>query len=183
MPGPLAIGLVGLDLAEGFLNYAGSYSQSESLKLQAQGVRIRGQFEAAAMKRNARVSEIQAGEALERGRAQASQIYRKSRLMQGTQRATAAASGIQSDTGSVADIQDETAKMSEQDMLTANNNAWKEAWGLKVQSSDQAYGAEMTRLGSESEASAIEGRAKATVLGGGLGLLSSGIKGYRDYKA
>ena len=179
----LPLVIAGLDLAEGFLGYAGSYSASKAMELQAQGIRLRGEFQAAAQRRNSRVSELQAEEAQARGRKVASDVYRKSRMLRGTQRATAAASGVQVDSGSVADIQDESANLAEQDMLTANNNAWKEAWGFKVQSTDQAFDAEFTKLGAESEAFALEGKAKGTVLAGGMGILSSGIKSYRDFKS
>src|SRR5690606_9108050 len=70
----------------------------------------------------------------------------------GSQRAAAAASGVVVGEGSVADIAADTAALAAEDVVTIRANAWREAWGHRVQAQDYRGQSEMTRLASEFQA-------------------------------
>jgi len=70
----------------------------------------------------------------------------------GTQRAAAGASGIEIDSGSALDAQNNNFTIGQKDILTLKNNAWREAWGHKVQSEQEIFGAEIERAGLNDQA-------------------------------
>lgn len=108
---------------------------------------------------NARIADIQADDALVRGR-EAEGIHRKrTKALIGSQRARFGAQGVDINDGSALDVQADAAYLGELDALTIRNNAAREAWGYKVQAEDYrargrisrmegAYGAAGTLLGS-----------------------------------
>ncbi|MDB4893148.1 MAG: hypothetical protein JWL61_5003 [Gemmatimonadetes bacterium] len=75
-----------------------------------------------------------AGEATSRGEFDASRRAVAGRQMVGAQRAAAAASGIDANSGSAASIQADEAGLSAFDEQMIRNNAAREAWGFKAQS-------------------------------------------------
>lgn len=184
---PFIIG--GLGLAEGFLNYASSYSAAKELELQAEAHRVRKEFEKKALDKNARIADIQVKDAEERGRKVAASIYRQGKRVEGTQRARIAAQGVRTDTGSAMDVQEQTRGVVDRDMLTVKNNAWNEAFGHKVQAEDLRSAAQMAELEGKAGAAALRGKASATRLGGAISLLGAAGKSsayvwdqYKDLK-
>lgn len=134
--------------------------------------------EAALLDYNAAVAELQATDAVERGRERESQFRTQVRGMIGTTRAEIAASGTDVTFGSAVDVQEDIAVLGELDALTIRTNAAREAWGYKVQAVDtrerarirRTEGRELAAAGRERERG---GRAAATstvigAIGGGL---------------
>jgi hypothetical protein len=90
---------------------------------------------------------MQAADAIERGR-EAVAIHRvKTKQMIGTQRAAFAASGVDiSDVDSTAqNVFADTLALSEEDAITIQANAAREAWGFKVQARDYGLRGELAR--------------------------------------
>lgn len=86
-----------------------------------------------AAKYNAKVAELQAKDALERGHMAESEHRRKVALLTGKQRASAGASGTVVDIGSNFDVISDTQFFGGMDALTLRHNATKEAWGYRAQ--------------------------------------------------
>ena len=110
---------------------------------------------------NARMSEMQARDALRRGKeAEAASRQRTSKLI-GSQRAALAAQGIRLDFGSALDVQQEAADIGELDALAIRTNAAREAFGYRA----EALNATMQgRLASQSSVN----QGMETLLTGGL---------------
>lgn len=140
-----------------------AYSQAEAGKKESE-------FNAAQAMRNARLANVQADDAIERGDKEAKVLKGKVEQVVGSQRAGFAAQGLDVDSGSTAQVQADTKDMGARDMLTIKNNAWREAWGYKVEAQNHAGNAAM-------EKAAGENRYKNTLLTGGLQALDAGVKG------
>lgn len=100
----------------------------------AVGNYMQGQAEGEAADFNAHLSDIQAGDARQRGEVEASRYRSAGTRMVAQQRVAAGASGIEGK--SVEDLMLDTALMSERDAETVRNNAAREAWGYEVQAAD-----------------------------------------------
>lgn len=112
-------------IASGVTSFLTAYDQSEAQKLQ-------GEFQAYQFTQNKKLAEIAAADAIERGDYQAGQVRLQGRQLKGQQRVAYAAQGIDPNTGSAAQVQGDTERFTELDALMVKNNAWKEAWGYKM---------------------------------------------------
>ncbi len=108
-----------VNLAEGFSQYS-AYS--------AVGKAAQNQAEA-----NARLIDKQAAEEIRLGNKQAAEYKKKGKLTQASQKTAMAAQGIEVSSGSALDILLETAEITETDVQTIKNNAWRSAYGMKSQ--------------------------------------------------
>jgi hypothetical protein len=124
---------------------------------------------------NARLAVIHSDESLSRGDKEAGAIRRRSKQVRGAQRAALAAQGIDIDSGSAADIQDETQQMTDMDVMTVKNNAWREAFGYRIQATNDSLSANMSQ-------SAASNAARNTLLTGGMQALDLGARAYGIYK-
>lgn len=115
---------------------------------------------------NAQVAELQADDALARGREQQGLQQAQVRRMVGTQRAGFAAQGIDVGSGSAADVQADTTYLGELDRLTIGNNAAREAWGYRVEAEDRRMAADVARKGGQAAQTASRWDAANTVVGG-----------------
>lgn len=152
---------------QAFTSYASAYSQSEDIK--AQGVYQKSQDEF-----NSKVADFQGEDAIQRGDKAANQQRKITNETIGAQRASMANQGIDVNSGSAADIQSQTRVMGEQDALTIKNNAWREAWGYKMQA-----------LGYKSQGEyagfAADSKSRNTLLTGGLQAVGYGAQAYTRY--
>lgn len=154
---------MGTTAAVGMTIFGMNQAQSE-----AQSIKAEAAFEANQFEFNSRIRERQAEDALKRGHRAATEVRKKTKRVIGAQRAALAAQGIELDDGSALAIQEDTAAVGEVDALTVQNNAWREAWGFKVEAADLKSRAAFTRIGGES-------RAKSAVVTGGLAAIQSGM--------
>lgn len=104
------------------------------------------QSQARDMRTNAGYANEAAEDALARGRYDADIQRLRTGQMIGTQRAAMAASGGLVDEGTNAILQQDTAQLGELDALTIQNNAAREAYGLKVQAIQGYSNANATSL-------------------------------------
>ena len=148
-----------------------AYSQSQALKAQ-------GQFEQNQLNSNADLARLQSSDATIRGEKDVATKKRQTRQVTGSQRAALAAQGldVNSDTSSL--IQEDTAGLGAEDVTTIRNNAWREAWGYKVQALD--YGSQAKFAGISSKF-----KQNQTLLTGGLQFardVGGGAMDYYKYK-
>lgn len=153
---------VGLSAAQGIGSLYGASKQAEAARAEAA-------FNAKQSEMNARLSEMQAEDAISRGDKEASNYKQKISQTIGSQRAAAAAQGIDVDSGSAMEIQEDTQRLGEKDVMTIKNNAWREAWGLKVEAQNHRANAVMGRAAGEN-------RARMTLLTGGLQAAGYGMQ-------
>lgn len=104
----------------------GGMMQGNAQEAQAEGA-------ARNMRTNAGYANAAANDALARGRYDADIQRLRTAQGIGTQRAAQAANGGEVNNGSNAMLQEDTAALGELDALTIQNNAAREAYGLKVQ--------------------------------------------------
>jgi hypothetical protein len=121
---------------------------------------------ASAMKRNARIAEMAASDALQRGEQEAGRVQMAGEAVEGQQRAGYGAMGVDVNSGSAARTQADTAALTAMDMETVRNNAQREAWGLEVQATNML-----------SDASAVSKAGANALLGGIIGGLAGGASG------
>ncbi|BCS54785.1 hypothetical protein [Geobacter sp. SVR] len=88
---------------------------------------------------NAEMSKLKAQDALQRGAIEASAKREKAKRVAGAQAESMAMSGVAIDTGTPLALLTETAGLGELDALRSVNNATREAWGYKAQSSLDEY--------------------------------------------
>lgn len=155
--------LAGFAIGQGILSLKNARDQGEASEMAAE-------FEAKQHETNARIADIQGEEAIRRGDSDAKILKSRTSQSIGARRAAAAAQGIDPDSGSAADLQESDRRQGEIDTLTLKNNAWREAWGFKVDAQNSRGNAMITRAAGQS-------RASNTMLAGGMQALDSGIKG------
>jgi len=149
----------------------------QSAEAQASSIRTQAKFTAQQAETNAKIAERQAEDAISEGDQRANAIRRQASQIKGAQKAAFAGQGVNINAGSPLDIADETTVNSEIDMMTARNNAWREAWGYRVQANDINTQAGFQSLASRNEA-------RQTMIAGGMSAINYGVQaGYYGVKA
>jgi hypothetical protein len=128
-----------------------------------------------AAKRNSLLADAAAGDALARGNKEAADYRLKAGKVVGTQRAMIGASGVDVGSGTAANISQDTKAIADLDVATIRNNAAREAWGYKTQSSN------MLKEG-EQALSASQWQAGGSLLTGGANVIGGAADAYRSYK-
>ena len=123
-----------------------------SSSMQASAIRSQGIWESSQMEQNAKLMDFRAKESERMGEKQAQQRAMQIKKLQGRQRAVAAAQGVEVHSGSALDVQTETAGLGALDIATIRNNAWREAWGYKVEGTNLRSSANMTRIAAKQNA-------------------------------
>jgi hypothetical protein len=137
---------------------------------QSQASLAQGEYQQRMYETNARMAEYQAQDAVKRGDQAAKAHDKQVKGVIGSQRAAMAAQGVEVDSGSALDLQTDTAAIGAQDSLTIKNNAWREAWGYKVQANEYQGKGAMAGISSRFEA-------KNSILTGGMKALGYGLEG------
>ena len=150
------------------LTYNEASQQAKSMRAQADYMKSMAEV-------NSMFAQMQADDAISRGDEQARQIGQKAKQTIGAQRAGYAAQGIEVDTGSALEVQQDTAALSKMDELRIRNNAWREAWGYKI---DNALATSEGRVRSVG----LQAGAKSTLMTGGIQAATQFGKGIADYK-
>lgn len=133
---------------------------------QGQQQRALGEYNAQVAENNARVQEMAAADALQRGQVEEDAQRRRARQIMGAQRAAFAAQGGALTDQSTAAILGDTAAFGELDALTIRNNAAREAWGLRVGAANSMADAGAARFQGRAAARAGTMGAVGTILGG-----------------
>lgn len=93
-------------------------------------------FEANMARINARIAEIGARSALDRGQKEVAGLTLQAGQLKSRQRAAMAANGIDLGTGSAAEVQASTDLMKELDKQTLEANAVRSAWGYRTEAAN-----------------------------------------------
>jgi hypothetical protein len=150
------------NLIEGVSGAANAYNQTQSLAMQ-------GEFQQKMFERNQKLSDMQAADALRRGDVESGKVRRSVSALLGKQRTALAAQGIDINSGDAATIQRETSAFGALDELTVKTNAWREAYGFRMNS-------EISYMNSLLAKTANQTQIQSTALTGGLNFLKSAVK-------
>lgn len=145
--------------AQGVASVGSAYAQSQAIEAQAE-------FQSQMFEFNKELASYKADDALERGTKSANDLRKQVKQLIGSQRASLAAQGIEIDSGSAAEIQRNTNYMGKLDMLRIKSNAWREAWGYKVEALNYGSQANFASMAAETNS-------RNTLLTGGLNAAGS----------
>lgn len=133
---------------------ASAYTSSRAIKDQ-------GAFESQVAAQNAKLAKLQSDDALRRGELEAQNYQFQVKRLLGSQRARLAAQGLDLASGSAADVLEDTARFAAIDAVTIRNNAFREAMGYEIQSSEYRTQAAFAKITARNKAA-------QTILTGGL---------------
>jgi len=131
-------GLAAMSMFQGVIGAYSSYMAGKAAK--------------AVGKSNAYVANLAAEDAMRRGQVAEAQMRQKTKKLIGSQKASLAAQGIRTDTGSAADVQNEAADIGEMDALTIKNNALREAFGYRISGLQASAQGRITQMADNSQA-------------------------------
>lgn len=143
---------------------------------QSSAQKSEGAFQSQQLTANSRIANLQADDAIFRGDRDAKDHKADVKRLIGAQRAAAGAQGIEVNSGSALDVQADAAGEGEIDALTIKNNAFREAWGYRVQASDYQTQAEFAKLSASN-------KSRNTILTTGMNIISTGADTYYKSKS
>jgi hypothetical protein len=117
-----------------------------SMYAQTQAANAAADFESRVARRNADMAEMQAKDALERGKVAEKQLRDKQKMLIGQQRAGFGASGVLVDQDTTMDVMQDSIKFGEQDALTTRRNAAMDAWGYRTQGLNYQAQADLSQM-------------------------------------
>ena len=158
--------LIGTAIAGTALNAYGQVKAGKAQQAAAESEAERAEF-------NAQVAEVQAADALARGREEESIFRQGVRGLIGSQRAGFAGQGVKVGVGSAADVVADTAYQGELDARRIRANAEREAWGYQMEAADLRMGADVSRRAGKNAAKAGWWNAGSTVLGATSSILQA----------
>lgn len=161
-------GLTSLFILEGGLKLGEGIQQAGAAQAQ-------GEYQAKMLEINKQFAELQGEEAIKQGDKQAIDYQKKLSQLMGTQRVSYAGQGVSVGEGSAAEVAEDTAVRGAEDVVTIRSNAWREAWGYKVQALDLSSQAEMVRKAAKFES-------RQNLLSGVAGAAESGLNAYKYYE-
>lgn len=144
-----------------------SYTKSQAQKQQ-------GQYEQQMDNASARIADLNAEDATERGNVNADRVAAKGVQVQGDQVAGLSGQGVDVNSGSPADLESDTGRLSTMDAMTVRNNAWREAWGYKTTAIDDRSQGQLARIGAGNAA-------RNTLISGGLDVAKDVTGGVYKY--
>jgi len=151
-------------LGSSAISFVNSIAQSQAIKRQ-------GKFEQQQLNQNARFADLQAKDATKRGERAAKDHRQRVRVLIGSNRANLAAQGLDLDDDSALDIQLNNAEVGAVEEQRIKNNAWREAWGYRVQASNFRTSSAFTGL-------AAKNRVRDTIITGGLNVVKNITSAY-----
>lgn len=95
---------------------------------------------------NARVAELGAQSALLQGKSEVAKLTQQAGRLKSTQKARLAANGVDLGVGNAAEVQASTDMMKEIDVNTIQSNAFRSAWGQRVQAQNYLNQADAARI-------------------------------------
>ena len=138
---------------------------------QAGAIRDEAEFQSMRYDMNARIASFQAKEAVRFGEKAAQSELKSTKQTIGKQRAMMAASGVEVSSGSALDIQTSTSRQGALNAMTIRNNAWREAWGYKMDAASSV---------GQSKFASVSGKynSRSTLISGGLNAVGDIASGY-----
>ncbi|MBY3038937.1 hypothetical protein HFO76_22695 [Rhizobium laguerreae] len=150
---------IALTLGSTLLGAAGTMQQ-------AQATKAASNYNAQVAEMNAKIADRQAKDAIDRGKQDEQQKRLQTAQLQGKQRAAMAANGLDLSFGSPLDTIVDTAKMGEIDALNIRTNAYREAYGYKVEGTNQRASATLDRMRGDAAVKGGYLESMGTILGG-----------------
>lgn len=144
---------------------------------QAKSIESQAAFQRQQFEMNSKLADLNAADAIRGGEREIVQFKRQVKQVTGSQRARLAAQGIEIDSGSALDVQLDTAKEAELTVNTIRNNAYRQAWGYKMEAISQTAKGQFTTIAAKNEA-------KQTMLGGvmsGVGNMGKALDSFSNY--
>lgn len=148
------------------LSVGNTISRYASQRKSATAATRQADFEATFLEQNATLADQQAEDALVRGQNAQYKQAAQTRGLIGSQRAAAAASGVDVGSGSALELQLDSAGMGEIDRTEIKNNAMLEAWGYQAQAVDYRNRAKLTRYAGKNTAAGLKAASYSTLLTG-----------------
>lgn len=112
--------------------------------------RASAQYEAKVQSANAQIAERQARDAEARGRLEEDTYRKRAGVLEGQQRAALAGTGVQLGTGSALDIRRDTDMAGDLDALVIQQNAAREAYGIRLQGASATANAGLASMRASS---------------------------------
>lgn len=166
------MGMSGAMIAIGGANAVSSASNAYA---QGTAIKMQGNYEKNQLQFNAQVADLQAKDAIARGEVEARNKKKEAKQVIGSQRAGLAAQGIEVNSDTASLIQQDTAGIAAEDVQTIKNNAWREAWGYRMENLNLSSKAAFVGLSSSFNA-------KNTFITGGMDAARSLAGGIMDSK-
>lgn len=138
---------------------------------QSNATRAKAAYQKQQYATNVMLANMAAADAKARGEAKAQGIAKNTDQEIGAERAQQGAQGIDINSGTAREIQLETQAAGQHDILTTQNNAWREAWGHQMEAINTVGTGRMLDMASNQEAN-------NTLLTGGMQGLSYGASAY-----
>lgn len=139
----------------------------------SEAARAQGDYQRSQSYLNASLSETAAADAIDRGRKEANISRRKTNATAASQKVAAAAQGLDvgAGEGSPAETIESTRELGAVEEMNIKTNAWREAWGYKVQAINE-------RTQGDIAAIAGRGEARQTLIAGGMEAVGYGAGAY-----
>lgn len=161
----------------------GQYQQGQQQKSQAEFAAKVSERNAAIAEDNAKVEDVQAKDALQRGADQAAQVRERTTRVNAALRANQGGSGVLTDTGTALDLLVQNTGTGQLDALTTLSNAQREAYGHEVGAWNQRAGAGTLRDQAAGYRSAGANAASSGVFSAGSTLVTGfGAAGMKAYE-
>lgn len=153
-----------------------AFNQYSSSKREAAAIKAQAEYNRKVSEINEAYTMAKSDDAIRRGEQEVEGHRSKVRQLVGSQKAGLAASGVDVSSGSAAQIVDQTEKLGELDAITLKNNAWREAYGYKVEAKN------IRIQGMMGQATAAT-QARNTLVSGGINAVTTlGKSAYDFYK-
>lgn len=132
--------------------------------IESQSARQQGEFEFRQAQFNARISELNANDALRRGDEDAKDFRLQGKQLLGSQRVALASSGVELDTGSALEVDLDTRKSIRMNEFRIKNNAWREAYGFRANAYGERIGGLASLFAGRNESRAIKARTVGQII-------------------
>lgn len=146
--------------------------------IQANAQQKLGEYQKQQFDLNAKLDAFNADDAINRGNVAVTNQQTVNDKAVGSARAALGASGVSVNSGSAAAVQSDTRAAGALDILTIKNNAWREAWGYKVQGINDTLSGNLAEAGAQTQAgqTLLTGGISAAAAGAKVGLSMAGVK-------
>ena len=167
MPEKAATSSLSYDKMLGYFSLMGSTTAATGAVNQAFQEQAQSKYQANQLYFNSMMADLAARYARERGTKKGILVGRTAKKIKGAQKAAIAAQGLDPSIGSAAELIKETDVEAMHDIIEIENNAWREAWGYKMRSTELSSRAKMIE-------DLAGTRMLTTLLGGGIQALQYG---------
>lgn len=161
-------------MGSGIFNIGASLAEGD---MQSSAARSQARFAVMQNETNAKFAEMQERDTLRRGKDMASARKAEASRTKSSTRAKMAAQGIDIDSGSAADVQSDIELAGELDAIQIENNAYREAFGFKVDASQSRFAAKIAQISGDFKARTTLLTSQGSAFGSAIGVASKAVGG------